>query len=160
MITQLLSSVLSKGCALLVLMMSLWPAYADAATIYRCKLADGRYQYQQEPCADKEVKGETAGHRAWHDMRALSVEGEKILQRLGPSVESIKQCRVDMRKFQDKINRVNNLLKQVNAQQHPMLFKSYGYLQECAECRTSAASACQLANGFLDQAQIDLMKTK
>ena len=132
-------------------------AYAEN-TIYRCKLLDGRYQYQQSPCSDSQVSGDTKAHKAWHKMRALNVEGEEILQRLGPDVESIKQCNADMREFQGKLNSVNSLLRSVKENEHPLLFKSYTYLQECAECRTSAVSSCQVANRYLDEAMADLMK--
>ncbi|MCK5881006.1 MAG: hypothetical protein KAG18_03960, partial [Sinobacterium sp.] len=84
--------------------------------------------------------------------------GEKILQRLGPDVESIKQCKTDMREFQLKLNRVNKMLKTVKESEQPLLFKSYSYLQDCAECRTSAASSCQVANRYLDEAMVNLMK--
>ena len=91
-------------------------------------------------------------------MRDLSDEGERILERLGPTVESIKRCKNDMRQFQDQLFDLNTLLKQVDARAHPQLFKSYGYIQECAECRSSALAACQTADQFLDQAMINLMR--
>ncbi len=131
-----------------------------ADSIFRCKLPDGRYQYQQSPCSDEQISGETHAHKAWRKMRVLSIDGQKILQRLGPDVESIKQCKSDMRKFQGKLNDVNKLLRNISQSEQPLLFKSYSYLQECAECRTSAASSCQVANRFLDDAMANLMKVK
>jgi hypothetical protein len=134
------------------------PAAYAATDIYRCQLEDGTFQYQQTACSDKQVSGNTDSHRAWRAMRALSAEGQRVLQRLGPDVESIKQCGADMRKYQNKLNSVNKMLRNVKQSEQPLLFKSYSYLQDCAECRTAAASSCQLAGDYLDQAMRNLMK--
>jgi len=145
--------------AVSVFIMLFLSAHIQAAdTIYRCKLGDGKYQFQQDPCSDDQVRGETPGHKAWRDMRKLVVEGEKILQLLGPDIESIKHCKSSMRKYQSKLNDVNSLLRKEKANEQPYLFKAYTYLQECAECRSSAVSSCQLANKYLDKAQADLMR--
>lgn len=147
------------GCiAVIVLCLFASSSLYAASTIYRCKLLDGRYQYQQEACSDEQVSGNTAAHKSWRAMRKLSVNGQKILQRLGPDVESIKQCKTDMRKFQAKLNDVNKMLKRVKESEQPLLYKSYSYLQDCAECRTSATSACQLAGRYLDEAMAKLMQ--
>ncbi len=157
-IVKQLGPLASKSLWLMSIIMILGTSSSFANTIYRCQLADGRYQYQQSPCSDDQVKGDSVAHAVWRDMRKLTTEGEKILQRLGPDVESIKQCNADMRKFQSKLNDVNKKLRQVKQSEQPLLFKSYSYLQDCAECRTSAASACQAADKFLDQASSTLMQ--
>jgi hypothetical protein len=154
-----INNVVVKAYFTLIVMGGLVSHIAYAATdIYRCQLEDGTFQYQQTACSDKQVSGNSKAHRAWRSMRELSAEGQSILQRLGPDVESIKQCDADMRKYQSKLNSVNKMLRNVQQSEQPLLFKSYSYLQDCAECRTSAASACQLASDYLDQAMKNLMK--
>jgi hypothetical protein len=129
----------------------------SAQTIYRCQLADGSYVYQQNTCSDDQVRGDTISHKVWREMRALSSEGINILTGLGASVESIKTCERRMKGFAAKVKRVGKDLEQVPPNQK-LLFKSYGYLEDCAVCRTSAISSCQIANSFLDKAMADLME--
>jgi hypothetical protein len=152
---------LNLGYVLTALLLGFLCAHVQASDqIYRCQLEDGRFQFQQTACSDDQVAGDSDAHKAWRKMRVLGVEGQSILQRLGPDVESIQQCNADIRRFQGKLNSVNKLLRNVKQAEHPALFKSYSYLQECAECRTSAASSCQQGGRYLDKAMQNLMKVQ
>jgi hypothetical protein len=143
-------------CLSLLMVLSV-PLWANDATIYRCKTPDGGYVYQQSTCSDDQVGNDTAAKRLWRKMRSYSQEGINILNDLGADTDSIKTCQKRMDVFSKK---VASLEKQVNsfALDHKQLVKAYGYLKDCTECRTSAASSCQLSNTFLDKAMAEIME--
>lgn len=126
--------------------------------IYRCK--NERSQgvvYQQRPCADDQIIGTDLPHRLWRQMRQLVADKTETLQQLGADVDSIKQCQARMQKLNAKTQRLAKSADVV-AVKHAKIAKAYGYLKECGECRTSAISACQQADIFLNEATVDLME--
>lgn len=127
-------------------------------TIYRCKNNQGQgFVYQQKPCSDDQVVGRDLPHKVWRQARQLVADKTEILQQLGADVESIKRCN---KRMQHLNATTQKLAKKVDAVslEHGKIAKAYGYLKECGECRTSAISACQQADIFLNEATVDLME--
>lgn len=126
--------------------------------IYRCKNAQGAgFVYQQNPCADDQVVGTDLAHKLWRQTRQLVADKTETLQQLGADVESIKQCQQRMQTLNAKTQKLAKNIDAI-ALEHGKIAKAYGYLKECGECRTSAISACQQAEIFLNEATVDLME--
>ena len=124
---------------------------SHAQTVYRCQTPDGHTVFQQVPCGERDVAGDTDAQKLWREMRVLAGEGNQIISELGPTAAAIAQCENAMQTWQSKVQTLRFRVSEV-AGQHPDLARAFGALQDCAYCRSSAASNCMLANRYLDRA--------
>ena len=135
------------GFCLILSVLSL-PVLAGSS-VYKCKDTNGRIVFQQTPCSEANIVGDSDVHKMWHEMRALSAEAKFAIATLGADVESIKQCKRAIAVYNEK---VDALLPEVNkyAKDYEELLKAHGYLKDCGMCRTSAEAYCRRADHYLD----------
>lgn len=144
-----------KSIVLLLMLLLVPVSFAKEQTIYRCKQANGAYVFQHTACADNQITGNSLEHRVWRDMRSKVIKGKTILSKLSADIPSIRACKSSMAEYRSELETLKNQMVRLSPE-HRLLIKAYGYLNDCAVCRTSAVSACQLADGYLDKAMVKL----
>ncbi len=139
----------------LILCGMILPVQADSSAIYKCKGSNGKMVFQQTPCDEKSITGNSPAHQVWREMRVMVSKGSDNLTSLGASVESIKQCKRNMEVFKSELESIRPKVAKVS-RQHPNLAKAFTYLEQCAVCKTSAESFCHSADKSLDEAMVNL----
>lgn len=139
-----------------VLLLAMPQAYAEE-NVYRCRAESGGIIFQQQPCSDAQVVGNGLQHEAWRKLRSLTAEGFDIMSRLGADVESIKACKAEFSAYRLKLDAMRAQMTSLVVT-YPHLAKAYGYLYECAVCKTSAEAFCRSANQSLDEAMKSLIE--
>ena len=124
---------------------------ANGTEIYRCKDDRGNPVFSQTPCPNETIKGDSAAHRLWREMRGMVLEAIEINKRLGPTLVSIKQCHRDVVQLNAKLEGINDRVQKI-AFDNVHLKKAFDFLLDCAQCRSSASRACVTADKHLNQA--------
>lgn len=128
---------------------------AGKQAIYQCSGPDGGLIFQQTVCADSQVTGNSPAHRLWRELRQMVPKGKRVLTNLGADIPSIRACKKNMEQFHRELEAMKTSLAKLPPE-HRFLVKAYGYLNDCGVCRTSAVSACNLADDYLDKAMVKL----
>lgn len=137
---------------LVVIVLCSFSSFVNAGSVvYKCKDEKGKIIFQQLPCNEGQVTGNSSAHDLWRKMRALSTEGKNVLAVLGADIESIKQCNRAIEKFNAKVEELTPVVEQVG-REYPDLAKAHTYLKDCGVCRTSVEANCRTADKYLDKA--------
>ncbi len=125
-----------------------------SAAVYQCKDSKGRKSFQQTPCTEVQLNNslkDAEHYQLLKKMRGLVSRGKNINNKIGPSLDEIKQCQADVRAFSADIASIEQLVASYQYK-YKDIRKAHQELQQCARCKTAAVNNCQSADNFLDEA--------
>jgi Domain of unknown function (DUF4124) len=128
------------------------------AAIYKCVNAKGVASFSQHPCPKQKIDKDTDEQKLFHQLKALTAEGEHIVHSVTGNYESIKLCQGKAAEFHYKWKKLQPQVDTLS-KEFKSLSKAYQTLENCGICKSRGRPQCSKTRNLLNAAQNMLVKS-